>query len=112
MTREEVLDTYKRLVEPLNGIEIKGKKTPYTAINGNMFSFLDDQDRLCLRFSEARKAELNTQFGTTDVIQYGAVMRGYVAIPSDVVGQDAHLADLFREALDFGSSLKPKPTKE
>ena len=38
-------------------LKVKGKKTPYLAVNGNMFAFVDDTGALCLRLSEARKAE-------------------------------------------------------
>lgn len=85
---------------------------PYTAVNGNMYSFLDDQERLCLRFSEGRKTELNNLHGTTDVIQYGAVMRGYIPLPPGVMMNDNELAELFGEALAYATSLKPKPTKK
>ena len=111
MNREEVLACYARAVASHDGIKIKGAKSAYTAINGNMFSFVDDINRLCLRFSEPRKAELNQMFETNDVIQYGAVMRGYVAIPPEITGDDVAIQELFVESLDFARSLKPKATK-
>ena len=55
MDRDAVLDCYKRAVAKHDDIKIKGAKTSYTAINGNMFSFIDDQARICLRFSENAK---------------------------------------------------------
>ena len=110
MDREVILESYKRTVAGHNGIDIKGANTPYTAINGNMFSFIDDQARLCLRFSEQRKAELNELHGSTDVLQYGAVMRGYVPLPDEVACDEAALGLLFSESLDFARNLKPKPT--
>lgn len=112
MARESVLKAYISLVAQFDGVEIKGKKMPYTAVNGNMFSFLDDHDRLCLRFSEERKAELNSFHGTTDVIQYGAVMRGYIPLTPETMMHDNELVELFREALAYATSLKPKPTKK
>ena len=112
MKQNHTLEHYKRAVASHNGIEIKGAKSNYTAINGNMFSFIDDKSRLCLRFSEARKKELNTAYGSTDVIQYGAIMRGYVALPASVVGDANALDLLFSESLSFAKSLKPKATKK
>lgn len=112
MDRDDRLERYKRIVAAHEGVEVKGAKTPYTAINGNMFSFLDDQGCLCLRFSEHRKADLNAQQGTTDVLQYGAVMKGYVRVPEDVLGKDAAIGALFAESLQYARGLKPKPTKK
>jgi len=111
MDRNEVIQCYERAVAPHDGIEIKGAKSANTAINGNMFSFIDDANRLCLRFSEERKTEFNKAHGTSDVIQYGAVMRGYVSLPDKVIGDDDALQKLLGESLEFAKSLKPKPTK-
>ncbi len=111
MNRKEVLACYTRAVAQHDGIKIKGAKSTYTAINGNMFSFVDDINRLCLRFSEPRKAELNEMYGASDVIQYGAVMRGYVAIPPEITGDEFVLQELFVESLGFARRLKPKATK-
>jgi hypothetical protein len=111
MDRETVLEFYKRTVAKHEDIKVKGAKTFYTAINGNMFSFVDDQVRICLRFSEDRKAELNEFYGSTDVLQYGAVMRGYVPFSGEVAVDETTLDKLFSESLEFAKSLKPKPTK-
>lgn len=112
MDHDETVAHYKRAVAKLEGIEIKGAKSSYTALNGNMFSFIDDRAQLCLRFSESRKRELNAAQGSTDVIQYGAVMRGYVALPDKVVVDTDALNSLFDESLEFAKGLKPKPTKK
>jgi hypothetical protein len=111
MDRDAVLDCYIRAVAKQKDIKIKGAKTSYTAINGNMFSFVDDQARICLRFSEERKAELNDIYVSTDVLQYGAVMRGYVPLSAEVTADEKALDKLFSESLEFAKNLKPKPTK-
>lgn len=111
MDRQAVLDCYRKTVAKHEGINVKGAKTSYTAINGNMFSFVDDQARICLRFSEERKAELNVFFCSADVLQYGAVMRGYVPLTAEVTVDEAALGKLFNESLKFAMNLKPKPAK-
>lgn len=111
MDREAVLDCYKRTVAKHEDIKVKGVKTSYTSINGNMFSFVDDQAQICLRFSEDRKAELNRFYGSSDVLQYGAVMRGYISLPGEIVVAEATLDKLFSESLEFAKGLRPKPTK-
>ncbi len=92
-------------------LKVKGKKTAYLAVNGNMFAFVDDGSALCLRLSEDRKAEFNATHGLDDVRQYGAVMRGYVRVPETVLGDRKALAALFAEVVDHAKGLKPKPTK-
>ncbi len=110
--RDKVLAVYARLASPHDGIEIKGNKTAYTAVNGNMFSFVDPDGQLCVRLSEARKAAFNAQHGTGDVIQYGAVMRGYVTVTDSLLNDESALAALFTEAVDHARGLQPKPTKK
>lgn len=112
MDREVAFDCYGRTVAKHEDVKVKGAKTPYTAINGNMFSFIDDQGRICLRFSEERKAALNAYFGSTDVLQHGAVMRGYVPLSDEVTADGTTLDKLFSESLEFAKKLRPKPTKK
>ena len=105
-------DVLERLAGKFDDFQVKGKKTAYLAVNGNMFAFVDDAGRLCLRFSEADKAAFNAEHGGEDVVQYGAVMRGYVAVPDRVVGDGDALAALFEDCVAFARTLKPKPTKK
>lgn len=108
MDREALLTLFKSLVEPHDGITVKGKKMPYTAVNGNMFAFLAPENELCFRYAEKRRAELAEQFGTGLVTQYNSVMRGYVSIPQTSLG-DAQA--LYAECVAFARELPAKPTK-
>ncbi|MDG2340596.1 MAG: hypothetical protein P8L32_05300 [Paracoccaceae bacterium] len=108
MDRDAVLTLFKTLVEPHEGITVKGKKSAYTAVNGNMFAFLTPEGSLCFRYSEKRRAELAAQFGTDLVRQYNSVMRGYVAIPEM---SQAEIAALYAECVAFARELPAKPTK-
>ena len=110
-TQADIRAILERLAEAEPDLTVKGKKTPYLAVNGNMFAFVDPEAALCLRFAEADRAALAAQFGVGPVMQYGAVMRGYVALPQDVVADAARLADLFAQSLDHARALKPKPTE-
>ncbi len=53
--RDRVLKIYTALVDEYDNIQVKGKKTAYTAMNGNMFSFLDAAGLLCIRLSKEDK---------------------------------------------------------
>ena len=53
----EQLEQYEKLVQTILELERKGKKTPYTSLNGHMFSFMDKEGVLSLRLStEGRTA--------------------------------------------------------
>ena len=110
-TQADIRAILERLAEAEPDLTVKGKKTPYLAVGGNMFAFVDPEAALCLRFAEADRAALAAQFGVGPVMQYGAVMRGYVALPSAVISDDARLTELFARCVDRARALKPKPTK-
>ena len=99
------------LAEAEPDLKVKGKKMPYLAVNGNMFAFVDPDGALCLRFAEADRAALAADFGVGPVMQYKAVMRGYVAMPQAVVADPARLAALFAQSVAHARGLKPQPTK-
>lgn len=105
-------DILEKLTKPFDDIDVKGKATPYCAINGNMFAFVEPDGSLCFRYSEDRKAEFNQQHGTADVVQYGAVMRGYVRMPDQIMSDEAALHEHFAQSLTYARSLKPKATKK
>ncbi len=93
------------------GLNVKGKKTAYLAMNGNMFAFVDDKGGLCLRFSQSDKAAFNEKHKTSDVIQYNAVMQGYVRVPDQIVQDRVALEALFAACVEHAETLKAKPTK-
>ena len=110
MKREAVLVVYREIVAGTDGVEIKGKKTAYTAINGNMFSFVDAAGLMCIRLGKDDKAAFEAKHGTRDVIQYGAVMRGYVPVPVALLGDRAALRAVFALSVANARTLRPKPT--
>ena len=80
-------------------LTVKGKTMPYLAVNGNMFAFVTAEGGLCLRFAEADRVRLAEDFGTGPVMQYGAVMRGYVALPAEILADAGELAELFAQSV-------------
>ena len=102
----DVLEIYETLAEPHEGVEVKGRANKYTSMNGNMFSFLDKEGRLCLRLGSDDRAK----FGDIPVIQYGAVMKEYVAIPEDILTSN-EIQEWFAKSVAYARTLKPKPTK-
>ncbi len=110
--RDRVVEIYQRLVADYDDLRVKGKKTAYTAMNGNMFSFVDAEGLMCIRLGKKDKAAFEAEHGTGDVIQYGAVMRGYVPVPVAMLDDLAALRVVFALSVANARALKPKPTKK
>lgn len=108
--RERAVKIFEDMVAGFDGIEVKGKATRYTAMNGNMFSFVDGDGLLCIRLSTEDKAAYEAAHGTSDVLQYGSVMRGYVPVLESMLDDQAALRALFTKAVENAKSLKPKAT--
>ncbi|HAW18717.1 MAG TPA: hypothetical protein DCX14_00905 [Flavobacteriales bacterium] len=106
------LDHYERLVEQFPSVTRKGKTMPYTSLNGHMFSFLDKEGKVSIRFSDAELEIFLEKYSTEGSIQHNSVMRGYAIIPQDMLEDTNKLVPYFQKSLDYIGSLKPKPTKK
>jgi len=84
---------------------------PYTAINGNMFSFLDKGARLCLRLPENERNAFIEEYNTTLCEQHGTVLKEYVRVPQQLFENTNALKDYFVLSLEYVKTLKPKSTK-
>lgn len=107
-----VFEKHEALVAGFPKVERKGAATPYTALNGNMFSFLDKDGMLSLRFSKEVQEAFITEFDTTHSIQHGSIMNGYAIVPESVFNDSKALMAQFAKSLAFVKTLKPKPTKK
>ena len=109
---DAALARYEEIVGEYPDLKVKGAANKYTAMNGNMFSALQKDGTLTVRLSEAEKKAYNEANGTTDVISYNSVMRGYVYVTEEIWEDDARLRKLFAQCVEHAKSLKPKPTKK
>jgi hypothetical protein len=108
MTREEKLAVYDKVVEQCPAFDRKGKTMPYTSANGHMFSQLNKDDELGIRFSKEVKQKYITEFGTGLFKSYGAVMHGYVRMPDKLWQDPGRLVELLNEGYEYVMSLDPK----
>jgi hypothetical protein len=105
----EALERYREVVaRSSRAVEVKGAKNPYTSRNGHMFSFLDRDGTMALRLSDELVEEYGEGYSTEPVIQYGTVMRGYVAIDVKLFEDVDALADWFDRSYDWIGTLDPK----
>lgn len=105
----EALERYRQVVEAGSGdAQVKGAKNPYTSRNGHMFSFLDRNGTMALRLSDELREQYGEVYPTDPVMQYGSVMRGYVAIPPELFQDVETLAGWFDRSYDWIGTLDPK----
>lgn len=101
---------YAAAVEATEGAELKGATTPYTSLNGNMYSFLDKQGVFAVRLGAEERAELIGLGGTDYVYETGHRMREYVGTPADVLADTQQAAAWLAKSLAYAGTLKPKAT--
>ena len=106
------LELYEKLVAEFPEIQRNGEANPYTSLNGHMFSFLDKENRLSIRFSKTDQAEFIEQHETTVSIQYGSIMNGYAIVPQSLLERTDELKPYFQMSIDYVLSLKSKPSKK
>jgi len=78
------LEQYEKIVNAIPDLERKGKKTPYTSLNGHMFSFLDKDGVLSIRLSEEERVALIEKYNTQLSVQHGRIMKEYVVVPDSL----------------------------
>ena len=108
MTYEEVLKIYDKLVGMNSKFERKGKTMPYTSANGYMFSLLNKDGELGIRLSKESQQKFMDEHDTTIFKSYGAVMRGYVLIPENMLDDLDFLSKYLEEGYQYVMSLPPK----
>ena len=105
------LALYEDLVATNPGVERKGATTPYTSVNGHMFSFMTETGMLALRLSPDGRDAFQAKYKTAPVVRYGAVMKEYVAVPDSLLEDTQELKKYFDLSFAYVGSLKPKATK-
>jgi len=108
----EALEYYEALVDSNPDVDRKGAKNPYTSRNGHMFSFLGPDGTLALRLPDDRYQEFLANYESGPVESHGAVMKGYVSVPGDLLADAEALQPWFDASHDWIGTLKPKPTKK
>lgn len=111
LSRTEKLAAFQSLVGRVPDVDLKGKKTAYTSMNGNMFSFLSPQGELAFRLSAEDRADFLERYPGATVEQYGKLMKDYVQVPDALLTDQRALSSLFEQTLENARKLRPKPTK-
>ena len=105
---KEKLKIYDELVSKCPRFERKGKTMPYTSANGYMFSLFNKAGEIGIRFSKDVQEKYMIEFNTTIYKSHGTVMKGYILIPDDMLGDLDNLARYLDESYDYVMTLEPK----
>lgn len=106
--REEKLKMYDALVQKCARFERKGKSMAYTSANGYMFSLLNKDLELGIRFSKEVQEKYIKKFNSDYFKSHNATMKGYVLIPEEMLQDLDQLSVYLNESYDYVMSLKPK----
>ena len=105
---EECLKIYDELVAMFPEIQRKGKKVPYTSLNGHMFSYLGPDGTMALRMGKEDREKFLLDFNTELDVQYGSVMKEYPKVPRDLQFDLEAVKPYFAKSLAYVKTLKPK----
>ena len=105
---EEKLKVYDELVAKCKRFKRKGKTMPYTSANGYMFSLFNKEGEIGIRFSKEVQKKYMEALNTTHYNSYGAVMKGYILMPDEMLEDLDTLAKYLNESYDYVMSLKAK----
>ena len=105
---EEKLKRYDKLVTKCPRFERKGKTMPYTSANGHMFSLLNKDGEIGIRFSKEVQEKYIEEFDSTIFKSYNSIMHGYVLIPENMLEDLDNVARYLDESYDYVMSLEPK----
>lgn len=108
MTRDEVLVFYDQAVDQCEAFQRKGKTMPYTSANGHMFSQVNKDGQLGIRFSKSVKETYLDDLNTSVFKSYGAVMKGYIIIPESIIKDELKLIEMLIEGYEYVMTLDPK----
>lgn len=81
---------------------------PYTSANGYMFSLLNKDGELGFRLPKELQMEFIEQYGGGELRSYGAVMRDYVRIPNELLGNTEVLGKYLQLSYEYVMKLPPK----
>lgn len=110
LSRDRKLAIYEALVSALPDVDRKGQAMPYTALNGNMFSFLAPDGALAFRLPSAARTAFLERHPDAIVEQYGRVMKDYVAVPDPILEAAEECELLFAQSVAHARTLRPKAT--
>src|SRR5438045_9535788 len=102
------LALYDKLLASKPTIERRGATIPYTSANGKMFTYLSPSGDLRLRLPDEERVAFMKKYRTDPVVQYGVVMKDWVAVPASLFARVAELRPYLEESRAYAVRLGKK----
>ncbi len=85
---------------------------PYTSLNGNMFSFIDNLGSCGIRLPEKEREDFLRKYKTKLFEANGTLLNEYVTVPDDLLKKTKELSKWFTISYAYVKTLNPKTTKK
>ena len=108
---DKSLAQYELIVSEISGMERKGKSSPYTSMNGNMYTMMRKDGALGIRLSEEDRKTFMETYGATSFENYGSMIKEYVEVPYKVLMNKKVILEYMNKCYEYAKTLKPKSTK-
>lgn len=108
MQSAETIALYDKLIATHPEIERKGAANPYTSLNGNMFTMLSPSGVMALRLPEEERKKFLGKHKTKLFEAYGAVMKEYVAVPEELLGNTKVMKKYLEMSYEYAKTLKAR----
>lgn len=106
------LKQYNLLVSKIPGMERKGKGSPYTSMNGNMYTMMRKDGALGIRLSKEDREIFMEKFDAVPFENYGSMIKEYVEVPESVLMDTKIMVEYIIKSHEYAKTLKPKSTKK
>ena len=101
-------EIYRTLLDKCSRFDLKGKSTMYTSSNGHMFSFLNKEEEIGIRFSKEVQEMYFEKYKTSFYHSHGSVMKGYILLTESMLVEPENILVLLNESFDYVNSLPAK----
>lgn len=106
------VEQFNKVCSMVEGLERKGKGSPYTSMNGNMYTMMRKDGTLGIRLSKEQRESFKESYETVDFENYGSMIREYVEVPEEVFMNTDLMVFYLKMSHDYAKTLKPKATKK
>jgi hypothetical protein len=105
------LDLYDRLIATNPNLKRKGVTMPYTAVNGNMFTYLSAEGSLGIRLPKEARENFLQKYNTTLYESQGTTLKEYVTVPDELLRNTEELKQYLEISYEYIKTLAPKARK-
>ncbi|MGG1679320.1 hypothetical protein ACIFOT_26895 [Neobacillus sp. NRS-1170] len=103
------LDLYDKLIETIPNIERKGVTSPYTSLNGHMFTYLSKDGVLGIRLPKDKREAFLHEYNTVLYEQHGSTLKEYVTVPDYLLEKAEELKKYLEISYEYVKGLKTNP---